>query len=69
MQQRIVLTVGLPGSGLSYTHLEKPGQWPPAVSAEPVQTYAQPRGSAVRGWLWIGLAAVVVLAAVARLFG
>jgi hypothetical protein len=51
-------TIGLPGSGLSYTHVEgarkshgdgaQQAQLPPV--AEPL-----PRGRAWRGWLWIAL--------------
>jgi hypothetical protein len=50
-------TVGLPGTGLSYTHVEghkthqdAPGAAPAAVVAEPL-----PTGDARRGWLWIAL--------------
>lgn len=52
-------TVGLPGSGLSYTHLGKPGHRPPEASAEPVQTSSEPQGSAARGWVWIALLAAI----------
>ncbi|HWS69800.1 MAG TPA: DUF4236 domain-containing protein [Steroidobacteraceae bacterium] len=56
-------TVDLPGTGLSYTHVEgtrktavKPaGQVQPAMDAEPL-----PRGRAWRGWLWAGLAIAIV---------
>ena len=45
-------TVGLQGSGLSYTHLERPGQGAREASGEVVQTSAMPRGQPMRGWLW-----------------
>lgn len=49
-------TVGLPGSGLSYSHLEKPHHH----AANPTAVYsptesAAPQGSALRGFMWIGL--------------
>ena len=40
-------TVGLPGSGLSYTEVSKPHQVAPEAAAEPVL-----RGSAARGWVY-----------------
>jgi len=51
-------TVGLPGTGLSYTEVSKPHQ-----AAQEAQEAAQepvPQGSAARGWLWVLLAAAIV---------
>jgi hypothetical protein len=56
-------TVGLPGTGLSYTHVDGKnktaadgsGQAQIAPVAEPL-----PRGRAWRGWLWV--AAILVIA-------
>jgi|GEM_PF-2521787 len=60
-------TVGLPGSGLSYTHVEKPyhhvanpsAAYAPAVSGAP-------QGSALRGWMWIGLIVFALVVAFGR---
>jgi hypothetical protein len=54
-------TVGLPGSGLSYTHLEKAHHDSPnaALPAEP----AIPHGKAWRGWLWIALLVFLIVVA------
>jgi uncharacterized protein DUF4236 len=56
-------TVGLPGTGLSYTHLEKPGHPAPAeASTELLQTSALPtRRRAVRGWIWLALLVAIAL--------
>ncbi|HWS69793.1 MAG TPA: DUF4236 domain-containing protein [Steroidobacteraceae bacterium] len=51
-------TVGLPGTGLSYTHVDgrlktaakSPGQARPTTDAEPL-----PQGRAWWGWLWIAV--------------
>lgn len=53
-------TVGIPGSGLSYTHVDKtavkvPGQAQPQGVIEPL-----PKGVAWRGWLWIAVLAAIV---------
>jgi hypothetical protein len=55
-------TVGIPGTGLSYTqthktHTEAPGEALPVPEAEPL-----PDGNAGRGWLWILL--MVAIAAI-----
>lgn len=52
-------TVGIPGSGLSYTHVDKTHgevrrEAQPAVVTEPL-----PQGRAWRGWLWILLFATI----------
>lgn len=55
-------TVGLPGSGISYTHVDKThGEAPGAAQPQPV-TEPLPKGSALRGWLIILL--LVAIAAV-----
>ncbi|HLQ13108.1 MAG TPA: DUF4236 domain-containing protein [Steroidobacteraceae bacterium] len=41
-------TVGLPGTGLSYTEVSKPHQEAQEAAQEPV-----PQGSTPRKWLWI----------------
>jgi hypothetical protein len=57
-------TVGLPGSGLSHTHLERTHQAHQDAQGE---TQAQPlpsglpKGNAVRGWLWIALMLAIAL--------
>jgi hypothetical protein len=58
-------TVGLPGSGISYTHLENPrhGVALPGGAGQPTDPGAQ-QGSALRGFMWIGMFVVVVLYAV-----
>jgi hypothetical protein len=56
-------TVGLPGTGLSYTHVEgthktaadAPGQGQPQTLPD-----ALPKGRAWRGWLWIALIIVAI---------
>jgi hypothetical protein len=61
-------TVGLPGSGLSYTHLDKPHHERSVASApDPSpESSAQP-GKAWRGWLWIALTILAVAAVLAQL--
>jgi hypothetical protein len=49
-------TVGIPGSGLSYTHVESNNSAEHATA--PPETVATP--SAARGWLWIALIVIVV---------
>ena len=51
-------TVGLPGTGLSYTEVAKPheaAQQAQGAAQEPVQ-----QGMVVRGWLWVGAFVVIV---------
>jgi hypothetical protein len=60
-------TVGLPGSGLSYTHLERPHHYVGSPSAVYVPTESSaPQGSALRGWLWIGLIVFALVLAFGR---
>jgi hypothetical protein len=49
-------TVGLPGSGISYTHVE--GTHQDARSEAQLAEAAEPlpKGKAWRGWLWVVLA-------------
>ena len=59
-------TVGLPGSGISYTHVEgthadPQGEAQPAQVAEPL-----PKSSARRGWLWIALLVAAIATAIMR---
>jgi hypothetical protein len=49
-------TVGLPGTGLSYTHVEKAQQDAPG----PAPAGEIPKGRVWRGWLWIGLISAVI---------
>jgi hypothetical protein len=53
-------TVGLPGTGLSYTEVHKPHAAAPAP--QQATDGSLPKGNAARGWLWIVLllAAAVV---------
>jgi hypothetical protein len=61
-------TVGLPGSGLSYTHLDKPHHEHSVVSApDPAPESNTPPGKAWRGWLWIALTILAVVAVLARI--
>jgi Protein of unknown function (DUF4236) len=58
-------TVGLPGSGLSYTHLEKPHHAVPIpTTAEPPTDPGAPQGSALRGVLWMGLIVIAIIVAI-----
>ena len=58
----------LPGSGLSYTHLEKPHREVPiARAAEPLTDPGVPQGTAWRGFLWIGLIVATLVIAIGRL--
>jgi len=62
-------TVGLPGTGLSYTHVDgthQAHQDAPGATQAPAVTDASPKGNAVRGFLWIALLAVIVLCVVLR---
>jgi hypothetical protein len=51
-------TVGLPGTGLSYTETTKPH--PTAIQSPEVASQQAPEGSAARGWVWIFLAALLI---------
>jgi hypothetical protein len=58
-------TVGLPGTGLSYTHVEGTHhQTAPEGSGEaqpPAVTEPLPERNAVRGWLWIALIVAILV--------
>jgi hypothetical protein len=59
-------TVGLPGTGISYTqvegtHAEPQGEAQPARVDEPL-----PKGNAWRGWLWIALLVAAIATATMR---
>ena len=61
-------TVGLPGSGISYTHLDKPHHERSVASApDPAPESSAPPGKAWRGWLWIALIILAVAAVLAQL--
>jgi hypothetical protein len=63
-------TVGLPGTGLSYTHVEgmhqahqdAPGEAHPQPVTEPL-----PKGRAWRGWLWIVVMVAIMVVVIVRL--
>jgi hypothetical protein len=51
-------TVGIPGTGLSYTHVSTPHQAAadaPGAAQPSAVTDVLPKGRAWRGWLWIAL--------------
>lgn len=59
-------TVGLTGSGISYTHLDKPYHERSVASApDPAPESSTSPGKAWRGWLWIALLVLAIIAAVA----
>jgi hypothetical protein len=63
-------TVGLPGSGISYTHVERTHhqtaeEHPGEDQSQPVAD-ALPSGRAWRGWLWIALLVAIVVWVVAQ---
>src|ERR1700719_417309 len=61
-------TVGLPGSGFSYTHLDKPHHEHSVVSApDPAPESNTTSGKVWRGWLWIALTILAVVAVLARI--
>lgn len=55
-------TVGLPGTGLSYTTTSKTHHDAPRTDAPEPAPEAVSRPSVVRGWLWIALLVVCALA-------
>jgi len=67
-------TIGLPGTGVSYTHVssshqakaEAPGPAQPAPLAEPPQDEPLPVGVAWRGWVWLLLIVLIVGALVVQ---
>jgi hypothetical protein len=62
-------TVGLPGSGISYTHVEGTHQEPRSEAQAAEVAEPLPKGSAWRGWLWIGVALAVAVIAISRALG
>jgi hypothetical protein len=58
-------TVGLPGTGLSFTHLDKQRRERLVALAPALNSSASP-GRAWRGWLWIVLIVIAIAAAVAQ---
>lgn len=52
-------TVGLTGTGLSYTHVEGTHQEARSEAHPAPATEVSPAGQATRGWLWILLAVVI----------
>jgi hypothetical protein len=61
-------TVGLPGSGLSYTHLERPHREVSTATAPESSANAEASsGSALRGFLWIGLIVAALVIGIGRL--
>jgi hypothetical protein len=59
-------TVGLPGTGISYTHVEGTHAEPRSKAQQPTVPEALPPGRAWRGWLWIALALAIVSAFLLR---
>src|SRR5712664_4106639 len=58
-------TVGLPGSGLGYTHLDKPHHAVPSpTDAAPPADVGAPQGSVQRGVLWMGLIVIAIVIAI-----
>jgi hypothetical protein len=55
-------TVGIPGSGLSYTHVDKTHAEAPGAAQSVPEADPLPKDRAWRGWLWIML--VLIIAAV-----
>jgi hypothetical protein len=61
-------TVGLLGGGLSYTHLERRPREPSlAITAEQTTKAGASPGSALRGFLWIGLIVAAIVMSTGRL--
>jgi hypothetical protein len=54
-------TIGIPGSGLSYTEVSKPHHISEALPAAPATDTDIPKGKAWRGWLWIVLMMAVAV--------
>jgi hypothetical protein len=58
----------VPGSGLSFTHLDKPHHERSVPSTpDPAPESGTPPGKAWRGWLWIALTILAVAAVLAKL--
>jgi hypothetical protein len=57
-------TVGIPGTGLSYTQLEKPHHGSHVAPEAEDETI--PAGNAWRGWLWIALVVALVAWLIAK---
>ena len=66
-------TIGLPGTGISFTHTshqahaKPPGPAHPSPHAEPIVEEPLPKGVAWRGWLWIAIMVLIVATVVVRL--
>ncbi len=66
-------TIGLPGTGVSFTHTshqahaKAAGPAQPAPVAEPPESEPLPVGVAWRGWLWIAIGVVILASVVVRL--
>jgi hypothetical protein len=52
-------TVGLPGSGINYTHVEGTHQEARSEAQAAEVAGPLPKGKAWRGWLWIGVLIVI----------
>src|SRR6266404_9708386 len=62
---KVRTTVGLPGTGLSYTHVEgthQAHQEGPREAQSSTDASVLPKGRAWRGWLWILLFAAIAAA-------
>lgn len=55
-------TVGLPGTGLSYTEVSRQHQEPRTGQQQLEPVADLPAPSAVRGWIWIALLVAIVVA-------
>jgi hypothetical protein len=62
-------TVGLPGTGLSYTHVDGTHQTAANALGEAQRPAVPvlPKGNAVRGWLWIAALVAIATALVLQL--
>jgi hypothetical protein len=52
---RVRETVGIPGSGLSFTHVDKTHADGPGAAHQQAVTETLPNGRAWKGWLWIAV--------------
>jgi hypothetical protein len=65
-------TIGLPGTGVSFTHTshqahaKPPGPAHPSILVEPIPDEPLPKGNAARGWAWILIAVLIVGALVVK---
>jgi hypothetical protein len=53
-------TVGIPGTGISYTHVERTHQDGRSEAQQQTVPEPLPKGKAWRGWLWISVLIAVV---------